>query len=96
MVQPLSQVAVGDRTLLREVRSRHETRHFLESLGFVPGTELSVVCASAGNLIVAVRDARVAVSRAMAHDIVVEANPTVAQLCATCPAASARTEAGEA
>lgn len=87
MVQPLSLTGVGTRSLVREIRCRHETRHFLESLGFTVGTQVSVVCESSGNIIVAVKDARVAMSRAMAHSIVVEPDPSVESLCESCPAA---------
>lgn len=94
MVQPLSMVDVGTRSVIKEIRSRHEIKHHLESLGFVSGAEVCVVCEAAGNLIVGVRDSRIAVSRAMAHDIVVETNPSVADMCATCPSAK-RSEGGE-
>ena len=92
MLQPLSLTGVGTRSLVREIRCRHETRHFLESLGFTVGTQVSVVCESSGNLIVAVKDARVAMSRALAHTIVVEPDPSVESLCASCPAATGSAE----
>lgn len=90
MVQPLSLTGVGTRAVIKEIRQKHEIKHFMESLGFVSGAEVCVVCEAAGNLIVGIRDSRVAISRAMAHDIVVESNPTAADYCATCPAVRAK------
>ena len=56
---------------IRRVGGRPETRQHLENLGFVPGTPVTVITEIDGNLIVAVRDARVAISRGMANKIFV-------------------------
>ena len=102
MVQPLSLLPVGSRSVIKEIRSRHEIKHHLESLGFVSGAEVCVVCEAAGNIIVGVRESRIAVSRAMAHDIVVDTDPSIVDRCASCPsshshaAAQVAAERGEA
>ena len=48
-----------------------ETRRFLENLGFVAGTEITVVSSIGGNLIVNVKDSRIAVNEDMARHIVI-------------------------
>ena len=50
---------------------RDETKRFLENLGFIIGGEIMVVSTINGNLIVKVKDSRVAVSKEMAMKIIV-------------------------
>ena len=68
---PLTMTRTGERATVREIRGRDETRRFLESLGFVAGGDVTVVSELGGNLIVNVKDTRVALSRAMASKIMV-------------------------
>ncbi len=68
---PLSMAVPGTPARVNCVRGKDETRRFLENLGFVPGTPVTVITETGGNLIVAVRDARVAISRGMANKILV-------------------------
>ncbi|MCD8390877.1 MAG: ferrous iron transport protein A, partial [Firmicutes bacterium] len=51
------------------ITGKDETRRFLESLGFVEGAEVSVVSEMAGNMIVNIKDVRIAIDRAMAQRI---------------------------
>ena len=46
------------------------SRH-LENMGFVPGTDVTVVSVNNGNVIVNVKEARVAISREMANKILI-------------------------
>ncbi len=68
---PLTLAKTGERNLIKRIGGKPETRRFLESLGFVEGGAITVVCEMAGNVIVSVKDARVAVSREMAKHIMV-------------------------
>ena len=68
---PLSMAVPGTPGRVNCVRGKDEARRFLENLGFVPGTPVTVITETGGNLIVAVRDARVAISRGMANKILV-------------------------
>ena len=68
---PLSMAVPGTPARVNCVRGKDEVRRFLENLGFVPGTPVTVITETGGNLIVAVRDARVASSRGMANKILV-------------------------
>ena len=66
---PLCMAANGETRLIKRVGGTDKIRRFLESLGFTAGTSVSVISEIAGNLIVQVKDARVAVSREMAEKI---------------------------
>ncbi len=68
---PLTMVNAGEENMIKKVGGNPETRKFLESLGFVAGTNVIVINQIAGNVIVNVKEARVAVSREMAMKIMV-------------------------
>ena len=68
---PLSMVKVGDSGRIKAVNGKDETRRFLENLGFTPGAEVTVVSRIAGNLIVNIKETRVAIDRKMAGRILV-------------------------
>lgn len=68
---PLSMVKNGEPYIIGRVGGKEDTRRFLESLGFVAGTEVTVVSAAGGNLIVNVKDSRVAIGRDMANKVMV-------------------------
>ena len=53
------------------IRCRWETRKFLENLGFVTGGTVTVVSETGGNMIVNVKDSRVAIGKDMASRIIV-------------------------
>ncbi len=68
---PLSMVSTGKPSKIKKVGGREETRKFLENLGFVAGSMVTVVSEIGGNLIVNVKDSRVAIGRDMANKIMV-------------------------
>lgn len=68
---PLTLVKAGEINSIKKISGKDETRRFLNNLGFVEGTEISIISEIAGNLIVKVRDTRVAISRGMANKIIV-------------------------
>ncbi|MCI9467798.1 MAG: ferrous iron transport protein A [Oscillospiraceae bacterium] len=68
---PLAMAAAGDEVYIKRVGGREETRRFLENLGFVPGTMVKVVSKTGENLIVSVKDARIAVSSELAKRIII-------------------------
>ena len=68
---PLTMAAVGESFLIKKINGKEETRRFLENLGFVAGSEVSVVSEICGNVIVQVKESRVAISREMAQKIIV-------------------------
>lgn len=70
-IMPLTMARSGEATTIRAVRGKDEIRRFLESLGFVEGGSVTVVSEMGGNLIVNVKDTRVALSKSMANRIMV-------------------------
>ncbi|MDO5107582.1 MAG: FeoA family protein [Coriobacteriaceae bacterium] len=68
---PLSLLRTGESSLITRIGGKPETRQFLEGLGFVVGTPITVVSEIDGNIICTVKEARVAVSKEMAQKIIV-------------------------
>lgn len=68
---PLTMATMGEVNKIVKVGGNEETRRFLENLGFVVGTEITVVSSIGGNLIVNVKDSRIAVNEDMARHIVI-------------------------
>ena len=68
---PLSMMNIGEQGKVVKINGKDETRRFLENLGFVQGSEVTVVSEISGNMIVDVKDTRVAIDRSMANRIVV-------------------------
>ena len=61
----------GDSLIIKKVGGNRDTKKRLENLGFVVGGEISVISENDGDLIVSVKESRVAVSREMAEKIMV-------------------------
>jgi ferrous iron transport protein A len=70
-MMPLSMVSTGEQNVIKKVGGKEETRKFLENLGFVTGGVVTVVSEISGNLIVNVKDSRVAIGKDMANKIMV-------------------------
>lgn len=70
-MMPLSMAEAGTLNQIRRVGGKEETRRFLESLGFVPGGYVTVVSEMSGNLIVNVKESRVAIDKELARKIMV-------------------------
>lgn len=70
-MMPLTMAEIGRELEIRRIGGKKETRRFLESLGFVMGGFVNVVSMTGGDLIVKVKDSRVAISREMANKIMV-------------------------
>lgn len=71
IMMPLSMVKQGEPNMIRKVGGKEETRRFIENLGFVAGTEVTVVSETNGNMIVNVKDSRIAIGKEMANKIMV-------------------------
>lgn len=68
---PLAMVKAGEKNVIRKIGGKDDTRRFLESLGFVVGSEVTVMNEIGGNVIVNVKDCRVAIDKGMAMRIMV-------------------------
>jgi ferrous iron transport protein A len=68
---PLTMVGTGNTNTIKKVGGKNETKLFLEKLGFVQGCPVTVIAENSGNIIVKVKESRVAVSHEMARHILV-------------------------
>ncbi len=70
-MMPLTMAKTGEENLIRKIGGRTEAKRHLESLGFVVGGAVTVITSIGGNVIVDVKDSRVAVSRELANHILI-------------------------
>ncbi len=70
-MMPLSYAELGQSQIIRKIGGSPEVKKHLEDLGFNVGGEVSVVSTLGGNLIVKVKESRVAVSNELARKIMV-------------------------
>lgn len=70
-MMPLSMINEGATGTVARVGGKEETRRFLENLGFVPGVSVTVISRLGGNMIVNVKDSRIAISNDMTNKIMV-------------------------
>lgn len=68
---PLTMVKAGEPNRICRIGGKEEIRKFLENLGFVTGGTVTVVSETEGNLIVNVKDSRIAIGKDMANKIMV-------------------------
>lgn len=68
---PLTMAVSGEINTVKRISGKDETRRFLESLGFVEGGQVQVISKISGNLIVNVKNTRIALSKTMANRILV-------------------------
>ena len=69
-MMPLSMAKEGEPVVIKKVGGKDETRQFLENLGFVAGGTVTVVSEINGNLIVNVKESRVAIGKDMANKMI--------------------------
>jgi ferrous iron transport protein A len=62
---------VGEEHSIKKVGGQEETRKFLESLGFIPGSSVRVISKLGGNVIVSIRECRIGISKEMANRIMI-------------------------
>ena len=70
-MMPLTMAEIGQKKLIKQINGKDDTRKFLENLGFVEGAEVSVVAELAGNMIINVKESRIALGKSMANRIIV-------------------------
>ena len=68
-MMPLILANVGEENVIKKIGGSPEVKQHLENLGFVVGGNVTIVNTMGGNLIVNVKETRVAVSREMAQKI---------------------------
>ncbi len=70
---PLTMLPVGKEAIINACKAKDSTKKFLEGLGIIPGTTISVVSEMSGNLIVCIKGARIAINKGIAQQLMVEA-----------------------
>lgn len=70
-MMPLAFADVGEKNIIKKVGGSPEVKQHLSDLGFVAGAGVEIISTLAGNLIVNVKDTRVAISKEMAGKIMV-------------------------
>ncbi len=70
-MMPLTMAKEGEVNYIKRIGGKEDTKRFLESLGFVVGGEVIVISANGGNVIVNIKESRVAISSSMANRIMV-------------------------
>ena len=68
---PLTLATAGEENIIKKIGGSPEVKLHLENLGFVVGGSVTVVTTVGGNVIVNVKESRIAVSREMAQKIMV-------------------------
>lgn len=68
---PLTMASQGEPMTIKKIGGKQETKKFLETLGFVVGGTVTVVSEINGNMIVNVKESRVAIGKDMANKIMV-------------------------
>ena len=70
-MMPLTLADVGQEQIIHRIGGNDEVRRHLENLGFVAGGEVTLISSLGGNVIVKVKESRVAISEEMARKIMV-------------------------
>ena len=70
-MMPLTMAKVGETVTVRKISGKDEVRQHLAELGFVVDSDVTVVSEIGGNLIVQVKDSRIALDKTMANRIMI-------------------------
>ena len=68
---PLILATKGNEMNIKKITGNDETKRFLNSLGFVAGETVTIISELGGNLIINIKDSRVALDKGMASRIIV-------------------------
>lgn len=70
-MMPLTLLRNGETGEIKRIGGQGEVKKFLENLGFITGEQVKIVSSNGGNIILQVKDSRVAVSKGLANKIMV-------------------------
>ena len=70
-MMPLTLVNIGENMIIKKIGGKPEVKKHLEDLGFVVGGKVTVVSTIGGNVIVNVKESRIAISKEMAQRIMI-------------------------
>ena len=69
---PLDMVKIGQTQAVQKINGKDDTKKFLETLGIIKGELLTVLSEANGNVIINIKNSRIAISKAMAMRIIVQ------------------------
>jgi len=70
-LMPLTLAAVGEENMIKKVSGKDDVKKHLEDLGFVAGGNVTVIAMIRGNIIVNIKESRIAISKEMASKIMI-------------------------
>ncbi|MDY6314858.1 MAG: FeoA family protein [Clostridia bacterium] len=70
-MMPLNLAGIGEKNIIRKIGGKPDVKKHLENLGFVVGGDVQIVSAMGGNIIVNVKEARIAINSEMAQRIMI-------------------------
>ena len=70
-LKPLTMARAGETVTIRKITGRDEVRQHLAEMGFVVDSDVTVISEVAGNLILQVKDSRIALDKSMANRIMI-------------------------
>ena len=70
-MMPLTLTDIGEENIIKKISGKPEVRQHLENLGFVAGGTVKIISTIGGNVIVNVKESRIAISRELAQKIMV-------------------------
>lgn len=70
-MMPLTFANTGEENIIRKIGGNPEVKKHLENLGFVVGSNVTVISTMGGNVIVNVKESRLAISKEMAQKIMI-------------------------
>ena len=70
-MMPLTTARPGETVTIRRITGRDQVRQHLAELGFVVDSDVTVISEVAGNLILQVKDSRIALDKSMANRIMI-------------------------
>ena len=70
-MMPLTLAEIGEENIIKKIGGKPEVKAHLENLGFVVGGTVTIIITIGGNVIVNVKESRIAISREMAQKIMI-------------------------
>lgn len=70
-MMPLTYARPGEQNKIVRVGGNEKIKKFLESLGFVPGSDVVLVSENHGNVITKIKESRIAIGKEMANKIMI-------------------------
>lgn len=70
-MMPLTILDVGKKSIIRKITGKDEIRQHLAELGFVVGGEVTIISEISGNMIVSIKNSRIALDKSMANRIMI-------------------------